>query len=437
MALGGGTFTVQNKILPGSYFNFVSVAQASATLSDRGVVTMPLALDWGAEGKIFTVTGAELMKNSLALFGYDYTAEALKPIRELFRHAKTAHLFRLGTGGKQAENTLATARYPGTRGNALSIAVTANEKSGEPALYDVATCLDGTEVDRQKGVKEVGELTDNDFVTWKSGGSLSLTPSLPLSGGKNGTVADKDYQTYLEQAERYSFHAMGCMESKSAVTDLFAAFTRRMREEVGKKFQTVLFRCSADYEGVVSLQNGTEGDSDSTALIPWVVGVIGGTAVNQSATNLTYDGEYAADCDYTQTALEEKLREGHFVLHQVDDTVRVLRDINSLVTVTAEKSADFSGNQTVRVLDQIANDIGVLFGKKYLGKIPNDAAGRVSLWNDIVQHHRQLETLRAIEDFDSAAVTVERGESKRSVVVTDYVTPVSAMEQLYMTVYVE
>ena len=53
MALGGGSFITQNKVLPGAYINFVSVASASATLSDRGVVTMPLELDWGVEGQIF------------------------------------------------------------------------------------------------------------------------------------------------------------------------------------------------------------------------------------------------------------------------------------------------------------------------------------------------------------------------------------------------
>jgi len=42
MALGGGTFLVQNKVLPGSYINFISAARASAVLSDRGVATMPL-----------------------------------------------------------------------------------------------------------------------------------------------------------------------------------------------------------------------------------------------------------------------------------------------------------------------------------------------------------------------------------------------------------
>ena len=47
MALGGGTFLTQNKILPGAYINFISVANASATLSDRGIATIPLEMNWG------------------------------------------------------------------------------------------------------------------------------------------------------------------------------------------------------------------------------------------------------------------------------------------------------------------------------------------------------------------------------------------------------
>lgn len=47
MALGGGSFTTQNKELPGAYINFVSMASASATLSARGIATMPLEMDWG------------------------------------------------------------------------------------------------------------------------------------------------------------------------------------------------------------------------------------------------------------------------------------------------------------------------------------------------------------------------------------------------------
>lgn len=47
MALGGGTWITQNKVLPGAYINVVSAGIASAALSDRGIATMPLELDWG------------------------------------------------------------------------------------------------------------------------------------------------------------------------------------------------------------------------------------------------------------------------------------------------------------------------------------------------------------------------------------------------------
>ena len=82
-------------------------------------------------------------------------------------------------------------------------------------------------------------------------------------------------------------------------------------------------------------------------------------------------------------------------------------------------------------------DIAGIFNTKYIGKIPNNQSGRVSLWNDIVKHHQQMETIGAIEDFDPAGVVVSEGETKRSVVVQDEVTIVNAMEKLYMTVIVE
>ena len=87
-------------------------------------------------------------------------------------------------------------------------------------------------------------------------------------------------------------------------------------------------------------------------------------------------------------------------------------------------------------MDQIANDIAVMFNARYLGKVPNDASGRVSLWNDIVKHHQQLEDLRAIENFSADDVQVEQGDAKNSVAVQDAVTIVCAMAKLYMTVTV-
>lgn len=438
MALGGGTFLVQNKVLPGAYMNFVSVAHASATLSDRGTATLPLDMDWGPEGEIFTVELADFLKNSQTIFGYAYTAPELKPMREIFAHAKTVHFFRLNMDGKKAANKFATAKYPGKRGNDLRIVVEANENStDEAALFDVSTYLGTVKVDEQEAVSAITDLIPNAYVDWAKTGTLELTATLPLTNGENGGVEDAAYQVYLDQAEAYTFNAMGCLSTNPIITGLFASFAHRMRDDVGKKFQAVLFRNLADDEGVVSVKNTVKGATDDPALVAWATGVVAGTAVNKSATNMAYDGEYDVDTNYTQTQLENGIKEGSFMFHMVDGAVKVLEDINTFISITDEKSADFSSNQTIRVLDQIANDIAVLFAKKYIGKVPNDEAGRISLWMDIVKHHEQLQDIRAIEDFSGDNVTVAKGDTKKAVVVTDYVTPVNAMAQLYMTVWVQ
>lgn len=438
MALGGGTYLVQNKVLPGAYMNFVSASRASATLSDRGIAALPLALDWGPEQTVFAVTNGEFQTDSMKIFGHTYTDAAMLPLRELFQHCKTAYLFRLNSGGTKASCTYAEARYPGARGNALRVVIEQNEafEEGENEVYDVSTYLDAVRVDTQMKVKTAAELKANDYVTWKDA-PLTATASTPLTSGTDGTVQDAAYQVFLDKIESYSFNTLGCASTNETIKALFAAFTKRLRDEMGIKFQTVLHRhIKPDFEGVVSIENGLVGAQDDPALVYWATGAQAGCAVNQSLTNAAYTGELTPYVDYTQTQLEEGIRAGKFMLHRVGDEVRVLTDINTFVSVTDEKSADFASNQVVRVLDQIANDIALLFNTKYLGKVQNDAAGRVSLWNDIVKHHEQLQDLRAIENFTSDAVTVLPGETKKAVQVQDRVQPVAAMEQLYMTVIV-
>ena len=109
MALGGGNWLTQNKVLPGSYINFSSVAKASATLSDRGYAAAPFVLSWGPEGEVFPVTSGEFQKNSKAIFGYGYDHPKLLALREIFQHATTVYCYRLASAAVKASNTLATA----------------------------------------------------------------------------------------------------------------------------------------------------------------------------------------------------------------------------------------------------------------------------------------------------------------------------------------
>ena len=435
MALGGGTFLTQNKVLPGAYINFISVATASANMSDRGYAAMGLELDWGQEGKIFEVTNGDFQKNSMKIFGHSYADDAMKGLRDLFKNVTTLFAYRLNGGGAKAANTFATALYSGTRGNDIKIAVQANVDDN--SKFDVQTWLDGVLMDTQT-VAKAAELVANDYVAFKTDASLTVTAATALTGGTNGTSNAAAHQAFLDKVESYpAINAIGYVGTETAVKSLYAAFAKRMRDEVGVKFQAVIYQQAADYEGVINVKNKVlDEDADEASMVYWTLGVAAGTAVNASATNKIYDGEFTVDVDYTQAQLESAIKAGEFTFHQVGSDVRVLSDINSLVTTTANKGDIFKDNQTIRVCDQIATDIANLFVTKYLGVVPNDASGRTSLWADIVKHHEDLQNIRAIENFTDEDVTVAQGDTKKSVVVTDNITVVNTMEKLYMTVYV-
>lgn len=344
--LGGGIFVTQDKVLPGSYINFVSAATASSVLGERGIVAIALPLNANV-GKVVELTASDFATNAKTLLGKEHSDDAVAALREIFKHANKVYVYDLGTA------------------------------------------------------KTVSEACD------------ALEP--------------------------YEFNVLCAYTSETADIASYIAKLKYWRDEMGKKCQVVVYNAEApNYEGVINVVSAVSDDgADAHALTAWVAGAEAGCEVNESCTNMTYDGEFTIECDKTQTQLEECLKAGEIAFHLVYGDVCLLEDINSLTTLTKDKGDDFRYNQTIRVIDQIANDIAKLFNTKYLGKIPNDKSGRVSLWGDIVAHHRKLEELRAIEDFDSELVVVEQGSNKKTVVVQDAVKVVNAMAILYMTVVVQ
>lgn len=435
MALGGGKFLTQNKVLPGTYHNFVSKQRAYLNLAERGFVALPIVHDFGLDGEVLTLTAEDLQKNSLKLLGYDYTHEKLKPFREIFRNAHTAFVYLLkGSTAAVASNAYATANHKGERGNNLKVVIAANVD--EPSHFDVQLYLDTLLIDEQT-VAVSADLVDNEFVTYKKDATLEATAGTALSGGTNGTVTPVEHQKALDEFEAYGFNTLVCDSTDSGIKALYEAYTKRLRDEVGAKFQLVVHDLEdADHEGIIPFHNKmAEGDANFAY---WLAGAEAGCAINATITNKVYDGEYTPlfDGAKTQSQLTELIKEGKLALHKVGDEVRVLEDINSFVSFTTDKNEDFSYNQVIRVLDQDAIDMAQLFNNRYLGKIPNDQSGRVSLWSDVVAHGRELQRLRAIENFNPDLVTIEQGQTKKSVVINKEFNVTVAMSQLYITTVV-
>lgn len=344
--LGGGVFVTQNKILPGSYINFVNASSASSTIGDRGVVAIALPIGKSA-GKVITINRAQFVNECSDILGVEYNSPDVAPLREIFCHATKVHIYDLGT---------------------------------------------------------------------------------------DGTV-----ENVIKAFEPYEFNVLCAYTNEATDITAYTTAVKTWREDLGKKCQVVVYnQANPDYEGVINVVS-TVSDEDTVeyALVAWVAGAEAGCKVNESCTNMIYDGAYTIVADKTQTELEDCIKNGKIAFHLVYDNIRLLEDLNSLVTTTDDKGEDFKYNQTIRVIDQIANDIAKLFNTKYLGRIPNNQSGRVSLWGDIVAHHRALEAISAIDTFDAAKLTVEQGATKKSVVINDCITVINAMAQLYMTVVVQ
>lgn len=344
--LGGGVFVTQNKVLPGSYINFVNASNATATLGERGTVAIALSLG-KAKGTVIEITRSEFVKDSKNILGFDYDANEMTPLREIFCNSNKVY------------------------------------------VYDADT---------------------------------------------SATVSD-----IINALEPYDFNILCAYTGTAEDIAQYITSIKSWRDDMGKKCQLVVYNATTpNHEGVINLVS-TVSDSGAPAyaLVAWLAGAEAGCEINESCTNMLYNGEYTVVCNKTQTQLEGCINNGQIAFHLVYGNVRLLEDITSLTETSADKGQDFKSNQTIRVIDQIANDIAKLFNTKYLGRIPNNASGRVSLWADIVAHHRQLEELQAIENFDSSLLTVEQGNTKKSVVVNDCVTVTNAMAQLYMTVIIQ
>lgn len=301
MPLGGGIFTSQNKILPGSYMNFASTTKSTSGMSKRGIAALPCELKWGPVGEVFKASKedfmGELEESTFEKYGFAVNSDELKGFRDIFKKSKTALLYRLGSGGTKAENDFAQAACEGERGNGIVTVIAPGEEyTDEKPVYEVSTHLDGIEVETQI-VTKAKELKGNGLVNFKPDAVLELTSGTPLTGGTDVTVSNADHQKALDKLEKYSFNAIGCMSKDSTVKALYAAFAKRMRDEVGMKTQAVIHKYTdADSEAVVSVENNTDPD-----LIYWATGAIAGCNYNESLTNATYDGEFEIDTDYTQT----------------------------------------------------------------------------------------------------------------------------------------
>lgn len=458
MSPAGGNWIVQNKQRPGAYINFVSAPNAIGAMGDRGVMTMALPMTWGPSGTLIELLGTDLLDGkSLAKVGVTaFDGAASLPYRLALSGCLKALIFRADAGGVNAfavlagtatSEILATAKYPGTTGNAVTIKAVADTPS--TGLTTLSVWVNGVIKESfviDETTPAVMEDIVSDWITITVGAAATAVPELagtPLESGTNGTVTETIYADYFALVSTVNWQVMAIDSSTETAPAMIIEKIRQMRDELGRKVQAVVYNdVSADYEGIISVKQGfkTAVDIVPVNLFPiWVASQTAGAPVNKSLTGTVVPNAIELTAPIAESDIAAALAAGWFVLSfRQDGAICVEQDINCLHTLTVDRGYAFTKNRVVRCLDEIGNSVALIFNKNYLGKVDNNNIGRNLFKSEVITFIEQLQGIGAVTDFaGSSEVIVLPGEAIDAVVVDLTIKPVDSMEKIYMTVNID
>jgi hypothetical protein len=255
-----------------------------------------------------------------------------------------------------------------------------------------------------------------------------------------------DVQTALENLESVDFNALSYPyddqteekayeTAKTNITNWISA----MYDDEGVAMQAVLANIDADSDRVINVVQGvllSDGTELSAAeLTAWVAGATAGASMRTSNTGKKYVGAVDVVPRMKSSAMTEASKAGKFLL-KVDKSqnVTIVYDINSYTSFTVEKGKMFRKNRIIRTLDNIKNDLGVIYEGNYVGKYDNNDNGHILLKNMYVAYLKEVQRLNAIKNFEPDDITIVEGIDSDAVAVEVAAQPVDSIEKIYVTV---
>ena len=444
----GGVWTSQNQVRPGAYMRFVSRRQANLATGSRGVVLLPMELSWGMSDELIPITPQDFVGGKtgkqIGLLAGDPRIQVL---REVLKNANLCYVYKLNSDAVAAKVSLpmagvqAEAIYGGTYGNQL---IVTSIQVGTSNVYFVVTTLQGEEVDRQQ-ISTVGEFVPNAWIKLTGTGSIPLEEfaGQALVGGTDGAaITDTSYLPFFDLAMRALWNTMAIPSDSVTLPATVLLMIKEMRDKEGKKVQAVVRNFpTANYEGIISVDQGYkigEEEVSVASFVGFVAGLTAAAEVNQSNTYAPIVGATGIINPRTSLEIEAGLKSGKFLISQRQDLVIVVeKDINTLYDFPSDRSYAFSKNRVIRCLDDIAMQISLLFEKSYIGKVDNTDYGRTLYRGDVIGYLLTLQNLGSIQNFDPVVdLEVLPGNDIESVVCNLAVQTVDSMEKLYMSVVV-
>lgn len=383
--MAGGKFDkLAGKVRPGTYMNFESTRSDTVGTSERGTVIIPLLKpSYGPAGSYIELTNAgpdaAYAKLGYSVYDSDPNRQMLL-IREAFKNASKVLVYIPKEGTKataknaSAPKLTATAKYGGTRGNALTVTVAANPVGG----FDVTVSLAGNTVAYYEGLSTVDDLIaqDCEYVAFTGSGALAAIAAMNLTDGADATAQNDDLTTFMDTWEKVKFNTVAMPVTDSSMKAAIKTKIKYLRESMGRGVQAVVPDFPADYEGIISVKNGYAIDDDKLSAAEataWVAGASAGASYVESLTYDAVDGATDLVDALTHEEYVDAINKGHFAFSiSEENKVIVEYDINSLTSFKQPKDETYRKNRVVRVMDTFQESIQLNFPPN---KYANDSDG--------------------------------------------------------------
>lgn len=439
--MAGGTWSQTDRpVLPGFYMNFEAAALSAVEAGSQGVVALPVKANWGPVRQFVTITSEQGIYDA---FGSDQTNGATAPAAlnlALLGKPKKVLAYRMADAAAAkssvtlkdslAANVLKLeAVYEGTRGNSFSVIVQTN--AVDSTKKDIKL-LEGTAVLRTftfagSSIQAAADAVNQDSANvWiaatvlaPGSGTLAAIAGAPLTGGNSGIsgIVAADYVKVLSALETQTFNVLALDGVYDTVIQAsVAAWTSRVRGE-GKGILTVLGGSAADdtaadavskavarsasfnHEGIVNVGVGAVLGSvnySSAQISAYVAGLIAGQQLSESTT---YAAASFSDVTrrWTRSEQETAVKNGVFLLYHDGQKVKVLRGMNTLISLRQGQNASWKKVRTIRVMDTINSDLLLTAEDNYIGKVNNTEEGRLALIEASKQYMLTLSRAGVIE----------------------------------------
>ncbi|UZQ86032.1 phage tail sheath subtilisin-like domain-containing protein [Thermoclostridium stercorarium] len=171
----GGTWTSQNKILPGAYINFLTNAPLSITPGDRGIVVLLQEMSVGNAGEIYRITATDQSE-----YPEGATDDDKLLVNEVLKGAQTVLIYNLGqdhTSVTEALEKLRTEKF-----NTLCYPYDGAEY--ESRKQEIATWVKAMRDDEGMKIQAVLANYDGDYE-----GIINVTQGVKLIDGTELTPA--------------------------------------------------------------------------------------------------------------------------------------------------------------------------------------------------------------------------------------------------------